>query len=691
MIRKISILAFLLLNSSVFSQQQYEFCNNFIQDISFITGQDEGIEQNLDDNFNWMQEQGYTNLRYFGIYSNGYHTFPSPTLDANNYPSNAILETYLETIVNKANQYDITINFDGLEVISGSNFDTTQTGFGYITEQELADVVEEVLSLGVTMLTEEQFGSTYLQAIQNVTSQMGAIHETTAGLWWPDTAYADEQLASVFAYYHYNQEEVDSIFAAGSFPPANLGNLHVIAETANYYDIPFSIAVGSFGTLQAANWKNVLLFSQILHQPKRFSIEEENTDFCIWNANFNFEEDVGEELNTLKPSSFSGRPIVNLIMDAAPVSQDDFYPAYYASEVNTPVIVNAFTGLGYKVISTKDTFIPGVDYYYLLLTGGSDENNVTPLPAYVETLLNSDATVFIQPAYGIPDVNDSPSWPPLRAHFGLPGINTQTLTNTTPSHVSYNSFNVLWGGAAIWLTPIIEQIPASQINTSIANVLLEEEVINESVALIIQNGNKYLINSNIIHLESSYIIQDILDGPSNLPTMANIAINNDKAAIFAEYDSDVDVNLPWDGATKLLEYNPQGDKVSDTIINLPGNYVHSLNRGQLVLLFDHSIQVKNLVNNEMKIHCFPNPFLSETNIHFELTEPAEIKFTIYNIQGIKLYEIYNRSKAKGKHKIHWAGLSDLKQNSGNGIFIGELQLNSKSKKQRYHTKIFQLK
>ena len=117
-----------------FAQQQFELENNFLQNLSFITGQDEGIEQNLNDNFGWMQVQGYTHLRFFGIYPNGYHTFPSPTLDANNYPTDSNLETTLKILVKKANQYGITVNFDGWEVFAESNQDTTFLGVSYLTE-----------------------------------------------------------------------------------------------------------------------------------------------------------------------------------------------------------------------------------------------------------------------------------------------------------------------------------------------------------------------------------------------------------------------------------------------------------------------------------------------------------------------------------------------------------------------------
>lgn len=82
---KLSVFIFcIIINfTNSLAQQQYELVNNFIFSYNFITGNDEGIEQNLEGNFQWMQDQGYTHLRFFGIFSNGYHSFPSPTLDAN--------------------------------------------------------------------------------------------------------------------------------------------------------------------------------------------------------------------------------------------------------------------------------------------------------------------------------------------------------------------------------------------------------------------------------------------------------------------------------------------------------------------------------------------------------------------------------------------------------------------------------
>ncbi len=576
----------LMTGSASLAQQQFEFCNNWLQNVSFITGTDRGMEQNLEDNFGWMQEQGYTHLRFFGIYPNGYHAFPSPTLDANGFPTNSYFEGILELLVLKANQFSITVNFDGWEVIAESNYDTTELGVSFITEQELGDVVQEVLSLGVTLISEEQFGSGYLQTIQSVASQMGATHETTAGIWWQSAAastIADAQLASVFSFYPYDQAEADSLINVSSIA-ANLGVLHLFLEGPRYFGIPYSVAAGSFGTMGTEHWKNALRFVQLQHHPGRFSIEETNWDFLIWDTSFNFMSYIGDELLSLAGQSLPDRPVANLIYDPSSIGSPSFIPAWFASIVSASAIVNTFTSLGYRVVPTLDSVLADADFYYLLLAGGMDSIYVASLPDYVMPLLEASTPVFVHPALGIPDVNDAGDWTPLREFFELPLEDTYTLTNSIPVSVLYDGKSVLWGGVSAHITPRIEIISSQHFDTTESSAVLSGDVSEQNVALIIQNANKFLINSNVIHLQASYILSDLLSGPLNGPSTADIVIADGQALILAEYATDVDIDLPWTGMTQVTRYNSHGNPIVDSAMDLQGGFSATLARGELVIL-----------------------------------------------------------------------------------------------------------
>jgi len=654
---QIILIVITLISVNVYGQD-FEMENNFLHNISFLTGTNRGRTQNLEDNFTWMNQQGYTHLRFFGIYPNHYHIFPSPTLDANGYPSNENLETLLGQLVQKANEHGITVNFDGWEVIAEANRDTLGHGVSYITEEELASVINDVLALGVDLITEEQFEMSYLQVIQETTSYARATHETTAGLWWDGARLADQELASVFSFFPYNQHECDSINGLGSSVPANLGIIHAWAEGAHYFGYPFTLAVGSFGTLEPENWKNVMLFAQIQHNPERFSVEEQDRDFTIWDNTFNFMDDVGDEIINYESRLFSERPVVNLVVDAGSIYS--VFPSYYALLVDLPAIVNTFTMAGYRVISTVGSCLPEAEAYYVLLTGGANESQVAPLPAYVLPLLDDDRPVFFQTAYGIPDENDSQSWIPLRNHFGLPSGNTESIAGHLPESVFFNGQNALWGGIELYLQSIIERLSTPSIDTAVASVILDEEVLGSRTALIIQNGPHYLINSNMLHLEASYVFSRLFSqGPLNSPATADIAVNDDQAIIYAEYDTDIDLELSWTGLTEVIRYNPAGDMVYSGEDDLNQNYVSSLSRGELVLLksvaLSGSDDESGLFRDRSAYFCRsqPNPFNMTTKIDFENTAPGHVKMEIYNLLGQLEAVLIDSYMSAGVHSIIW--------------------------------------
>lgn len=602
----ILIVAVLSIPSAAFPQQ-FELTNNFLQNLSFITGTNRGMEQNLDDNFAWMQQQGYTHLRFFGIYPNGRYTFPSPTLEANGYVTNSYFEPVLELLVLKANEYGITVNFDGWEVIAEANRDTTILGVGYITEEELAAVVQDVLSLGVALVTEEQFGGSYMQAIQQTTSQADAAHETTSALWWQydfASLYADQQLGNFFSFYPLDQAEVDSVLGGGfqQSYSANIGLTHTILESARYFNIPISMAVGSFGTLEPHNWKNIMLFAQIVHSPQRFSVEESDTDMLIWDPEFNFMTYVGNEIEDLTDQAITDRPVVNLIYNLSPLYNQSFYPSWFAGIVNSSAIVNTFTSLGYKVIATADSALPEAEAYFILLAGGEGSPYVVELPDYVMGLIEGSKMVFVQPTYGIPDNTDDPSWIPLRNYYGLPSGVTQTLTDAIPPTVTYNEKIVPWAGFQLHMNTKIEMIGADQIDSGIADVALSADVSQENIALVVRRGNKFLINSNLVHPGAFYILSDLLGGPINSPALADVVITDEKALIFAEHDTEADIDPGWSGTTHLIRYDPYGTKSLDIDTSINNQFAAELSQGELVMLFKDTSFLCGDANSDQNVN-----------------------------------------------------------------------------------------
>ncbi|MGB2985539.1 MAG: hypothetical protein WBE26_06615 [Phycisphaerae bacterium] len=218
------------------------------------------------------------------------------------------------------------------------------------------------------------------------------------------------------------------------------------------------------------------------------------------------------------------------------------------------------------------------------MAGGANAESVTPLPDYVLPLLSNGAPVFFQPAYGIPDENDAADWVPFREFFGLPGGDTQTLADVTPEVVDFSAVTVHWGGWTVSLLPILERIPVSEVDTTHVQVPLSAELLEEDVALLLQRENKILIHSNLLHLEASYILSELLGGPLRAPLTADVVVTGDRVLIYAEYDGTVDLDLPWGGDAEVMRYDPTGSEIQNEMVPLGGRYVESLSRGEFVFL-----------------------------------------------------------------------------------------------------------
>jgi len=62
------------------------------------------------------------------------------------------------------------------------------------------------------------------------------------------------------------------------------------------------------------------------------------------------------------------------------------------------------------------------------------------------------------------------------------------------------------------------------------------------------------------------------------------------------------------------------------------------------------------LNNEQGLSCFPNPFTSETNISFTLSEDENIELSLYNLYGQQIQEIFDdKLYEKGSHVVTISG------------------------------------
>ena len=77
---------------------------------------------------------------------------------------------------------------------------------------------------------------------------------------------------------------------------------------------------------------------------------------------------------------------------------------------------------------------------------------------------------------------------------------------------------------------------------------------------------------------------------------------------------------------------------------------------------------------------YPNPFAGPTQFTFELTIPAEVKLTIYSLQGRRIYAIPAESFLEGYHHLDWNGRDEYGNELANGVYLYQIEARNSTTK-----------
>ena len=74
---------------------------------------------------------------------------------------------------------------------------------------------------------------------------------------------------------------------------------------------------------------------------------------------------------------------------------------------------------------------------------------------------------------------------------------------------------------------------------------------------------------------------------------------------------------------------------------------------------------------------YPNPFNPETTIEYHLSQAAEVKLTIYDVQGHEVRRLVVGRKAAGFYSIAWDARDDFGHSVASGIYFYRLEVVAK--------------
>jgi hypothetical protein len=70
---------------------------------------------------------------------------------------------------------------------------------------------------------------------------------------------------------------------------------------------------------------------------------------------------------------------------------------------------------------------------------------------------------------------------------------------------------------------------------------------------------------------------------------------------------------------------------------------------------------------------YPNPFNPQTTIQYALSQPGQVRLSIYNINGQRIRELVNSNQSSGAYTAVWDGLNEFGEHATSGMYIYTLE------------------
>ena len=92
---------------------------------------------------------------------------------------------------------------------------------------------------------------------------------------------------------------------------------------------------------------------------------------------------------------------------------------------------------------------------------------------------------------------------------------------------------------------------------------------------------------------------------------------------------------------------------------------------------EKEIKLFKSFNNDIKIYNvfnFPNPFVSDTQFCFEVTEVFDLRLDLFSLGGRKIWSYVDQNRNAGFHTIEWHGKDSFNGEIANGVYIYRLNI-----------------
>ena len=209
-------------------------------------------------------------------------------------------------------------------------------------------------------------------------------------------------------------------------------------------------------------------------------------------------------------------------------------------------------------------------------------------------------------------------------------------------------------------------------NSVTTTVLVKPDTAKPKILVFFDD--REIISGDLVSAAPVIEISVFDNSPITLQDSTRITVYLDgKRISYQDHAAALQWQWPSGGASAKLEYKPlleDGDHSLEVQVTDPSG-----NRQSRREEFTVESELKLL-----RVMNYPNPLTEETEITFDLTQPAHVSVQIFTVTGRLLRELENDIRAAGFSAVHWDGRDADGDRLANGVYLYKVSARSNDKR-----------
>lgn len=549
--------------------------------------EDADWETNVIRNLDWISKTGYNTLLIDVMEPwHGTYFFRSDILKENGY--NEYTDA-MGLVVEKAHDHDITVFAD--TTVLAWRLDDYQTERYDIKGNKLS--IEQVQKVIKTLLDEYDFDGIVEESypLEYVEGIAQVVHERPGKVYihkfddpWnnADVFMSEDYVGFLSSSTH--AKKVSKTGAAAN----TIGLFNALFGHAKAVGKPGWVKVTTDGyDLDEGASHNVMLLRAVQFNADGYfwmPSKENGRELLRNNAPIMDVNLLSYSLNRLR-TPLEEKPVANFVVSLPFRKEEEYREASYLFMVHAfGPVSNGFMLSGYDIQTTYNEVLPDADAYVVFAIGTVEEVTVDVSDEVLDLLEKEQYKPVVCVVWGITDTGN---WRKALSYLGVSNEGISIVEGSI-DEVVYDGYTISWSPPVIWEYPVHTSVIG--LKDVSGDVLVTGKKNGKDIALIIKNENRYLVNANALHLETSFIFDRLLNNTVHEP-FYGYGVSGKRSAFLALKDTPLAVELPFEEGEeiRLTLFGSDGILQTDETVLYAAPLRTTLNQYELLIVEPRNI------------------------------------------------------------------------------------------------------